>query len=178
MTDLKSSQREQLKTLLLHLHNELTEQLEISKHSADVVTLDQTAVGRVSRMDAMQQQSMAQTTRAKARESLNKYMAALAYSHNALKAHAGRSTFQASATLRAGLAVSPFGRGLSQSGYILVQRLLSLKLKKVEAALQGISNNKYGSCKQCDETIAYERLLAQPETKFCLSCQEKTDHQQ
>ena len=80
MTDLKSSQHEQLKTLLSQLRHELTEQLEISRHSADVVTLDQTAVGRVSRMDAMQQQSMAQTTRAKARESLNKYIAALAYS--------------------------------------------------------------------------------------------------
>ncbi len=94
--------------------------MEFSKHSDDVVTLDQTAVGRVSRMDAMQQQSMAQTTRAKA----------------------------------------------------------SLKLKKVEAALQDISNNKYGCCKQCGETIAFERLLAQPETKFCISCQDMTEHQQ
>ena len=34
-------------------------------------------------------------------EPLNKTMAALAYSHNALKARAGRSTFQASATQRA-----------------------------------------------------------------------------
>ncbi len=44
---------------LLSSKEELSELLELSGQSADVVELDQSRVGRLSRMDAMQQQQMA-----------------------------------------------------------------------------------------------------------------------
>ncbi len=118
--DFSESQLQKLEGLLLQSEADLEEQMKISKSAADVVTLDQTTVGRVSRMDAMQQQSMAVSTREKT----------------------------------------------------------SLKLKRVQAALRAISTDIYGYCRQCDESIAYQRLLAQPEASLCLSCQEKTDRQQ
>lgn len=66
-----------LQNELRKLEKELREQLKISEESAEVVQLDQTLVGRVSRMDAMQQQSMAVSTRAKAKLKLQKVLAAL-----------------------------------------------------------------------------------------------------
>ncbi len=118
--DFSESQLQKLESLLLQSETDLEEQLNISKAASAVVTLDQTTVGRVSRMDAMQQQSMAVSTREKA----------------------------------------------------------SLKLKRVQAALRAITNDAFGYCRQCDESIAYQRLLAQPEAILCLLCQEKTDRQQ
>ena len=50
--------RERLTALITELH----EQLENEKAAADTVLLDQTKVGRLSRMDAMQQQNMAKST--------------------------------------------------------------------------------------------------------------------
>ena len=118
--DFSASQFRKLESLLLHSESDLQEQLQISKTATEVVTLDQTTVGRISRMDAMQQQSMAVSTREKA---------------------------------------------------------LS-KLKRVQFALRAIANDEYGYCQQCEEAIAFQRLLAQPETIFCISCQEKIDRQQ
>ena len=120
MDVLDKQQIQSLQDQLLRLRTELNEQLEISEQAAGVVTLDQTAVGRVSRMDAMQQQSMAKSTREKA----------------------------------------------------------SSKLKKVQAALQAISDNDYGYCRKCDELIAFKRLQAQPEAQLCIHCQDKVDRQQ
>lgn len=45
--------------------------------STATVTLDQSSVGRLSRMDAMQQQAMAQSTEARARKTLQRIEAAL-----------------------------------------------------------------------------------------------------
>ena len=120
IVDISASQLKKLESLLLQSEADLQEQLKISKAATDVVTLDQTAVGRISRMDAMQQQSMAVSTRGKA----------------------------------------------------------SAKLNRVKAALRAIANDEYGYCRQCDESIAFKRLLAQPEASYCLSCQEQTDRQQ
>ena len=53
-----------LKRLLL-LEKELNQQLKINREAAGVVELDQTSVGRVSRMEAIQQQSMVISTREK-----------------------------------------------------------------------------------------------------------------
>jgi len=47
---------------LEQLRDELTAQHESGKSSAETVVLDQTKVGRLSRMDALQQQNMAQST--------------------------------------------------------------------------------------------------------------------
>ena len=51
---------EKAKTRLEEKRLELEKLSEISKQARDVVELDQQAVGRLSRMDAMQQQAMAE----------------------------------------------------------------------------------------------------------------------
>ena len=48
-----------LRKQLLSTEAELTKLLKLSRQSADIVELDQSRVGRLSRMDAMQQQQMA-----------------------------------------------------------------------------------------------------------------------
>jgi RNA polymerase-binding transcription factor len=47
---------------LLSLRQELEESQAIAKDASDVVELDQQSVGRLSRMDALQSQAMAQET--------------------------------------------------------------------------------------------------------------------
>lgn len=54
-----ASELEQFKKQLIELETELRELVESSKDSSKPVILDQTAVGRLSRMDAMQGQEMA-----------------------------------------------------------------------------------------------------------------------
>ena len=49
--------------MLQSLRKELLELLDISAEAGDTVTLDQTKVGRLSRMDAMQQQEMSNACR-------------------------------------------------------------------------------------------------------------------
>jgi DnaK suppressor protein len=77
MDSLTPKQEKELLHALLKLANELKEQLEINKQATEVVQLDQTLVGRVSRIDALQQQSMAVSTREKARLKLKKVQHAL-----------------------------------------------------------------------------------------------------
>ena len=54
--------KDQIKTQLLALKQELEELQTLSSSSRSTVTLDQQSVGRLSRMDAMQQQAMANAT--------------------------------------------------------------------------------------------------------------------
>lgn len=117
MDELTKNQLATLQQQLCNNKAELLEQLAISEAAAGIVTLDQTSVGRVSRIDAMQQQSMAVSTRHKAKH----------------------------------------------------------KLLSIESALRAFDQDDYGFCSQCDETIAYGRLLAQPEAKLCIGCQTKAD---
>jgi DnaK suppressor protein len=57
--DLTDAQIDELKADLMRLRHELKDQESASGESAKPVALDQSAVGRLSRMDALQQQSMA-----------------------------------------------------------------------------------------------------------------------
>lgn len=50
------------RALLLGLMSKLDDDLALAKGSAGTVELDQTAVGRLSRMDALQQQAMARAS--------------------------------------------------------------------------------------------------------------------
>jgi len=75
---LNSNQISSLQTALSTLEADLSEQLQISEEAAGIVKLDQTLVGRVSRMDAMQQQNMAVSTRSKVQRKLQKVRLALA----------------------------------------------------------------------------------------------------
>lgn len=77
MDQLTPKQTEVLLTLLQSNKAKLEQQLQDAESATDVVTLDQTSVGRVSRIDAMQQQSMAMSTRVKAQASLRKVLKAL-----------------------------------------------------------------------------------------------------
>lgn len=83
------------------------------------VQLDQTAVGRLSRMDAMQQRA---------------------------------------------IAASNEGR-------------INTEIRRVEAALNRIAIGAYGACCKCSETIAVQRLSADPATPFCLDCLEEIQSQ-
>jgi len=58
MEPLTDQQLQQFQLQLMELKQELFYLLEISSAASDVVTLDQSRVGRLSRMDAMQQQQM------------------------------------------------------------------------------------------------------------------------
>ena len=77
MAPLNSKQLKQLQHALTDSKIKLEKQLIINKDSAGVVKLDQTVVGRVSRMDAIQQQSMVVSTRQIAQLKLKKVQAAL-----------------------------------------------------------------------------------------------------
>ncbi len=59
---LTPNQSRSLKARLISLQTSLLGQYEAGKSAADTVVLDQTKIGRLSRMDAMQQQNMAQST--------------------------------------------------------------------------------------------------------------------
>lgn len=69
---------QKFKDLLLETREQLLSTRKTRDDSAAVVTLDQTTVGRLSRMDAMQQQAMAQSARHRADVSLRRIAAALA----------------------------------------------------------------------------------------------------
>lgn len=78
MSELREEQLDELRGALEKLEKELQQQLERGKSSTEAVKLDQTLVGRVSRMDAMQQQSVALSTLNKTRNRLKKVLAAIA----------------------------------------------------------------------------------------------------
>ncbi len=54
----------------------------------------------------------------------------------------------------------------------LNKRQLEIKLKQVQGALSAVDEGSYGSCRNCGEEIQPARLDAQPETPFCIDCQE------
>ena len=62
---------------LLGLRSELEHAAEVGEDSASVVELDQTKVGRLSRMDAMQGQAMAQAATRRREETLRNIASAL-----------------------------------------------------------------------------------------------------
>lgn len=62
MTALTKAHISKFKQQLLTLQQALSTQYESGKSASDTVVLDQSKVGRLSRMDALQQQNMAQST--------------------------------------------------------------------------------------------------------------------
>ena len=77
MEELSEKQEKQLHGALIKLKDQLEQQLQQADSAAAPVQLDQTLLGRVSRMDAMQQQSVALSTRQHALVTLKKVNAAL-----------------------------------------------------------------------------------------------------
>ena len=76
MNELKEQEREELHQALLALREELQQLLQNSSDGAQPVSLDE-PIGRLSRMDAMQQQSMVQANRRTAQTRLTRIEAAL-----------------------------------------------------------------------------------------------------
>lgn len=82
MPDLTEGPFAELHQALLALRDELRQQLEDSNDGAQPVSLE-TPIGRLARMDALQQQSMVQATRRTAENRLARVEAALRrYRHN------------------------------------------------------------------------------------------------
>ncbi|WP_263081317.1 TraR/DksA family transcriptional regulator [Endozoicomonas sp. Mp262] len=78
MEELSELQLKELKETLDTLRHELKVALEVSADSTQTVVLDQQAYGRVSRVDALQQQSMALANKEQHQAQLRKVLAALA----------------------------------------------------------------------------------------------------
>ena len=62
MASLGKAQLDKFTEQLSTLRDNLLAQYDSNRHAADTVVLDQSKVGRLSRMDAMQHQQMAQST--------------------------------------------------------------------------------------------------------------------
>lgn len=62
---MNDGQIEQFRTLLIKMRQQLIAQDDIAQDSQKTVVLDQQSVGRLSRMDALQQQAMANATQAR-----------------------------------------------------------------------------------------------------------------
>jgi DnaK suppressor protein len=50
-----------------------------------------------------------------------------------------------------------------------------LYLKKIDEALQRISNGTFGECKDCGREIELKRLQARPTTILCITCKEEEE---
>ena len=77
MDELTPEQLDVLRAALLALRDGLRETLLLSREAARPVELDQQAIGRVSRIDAIQQQKMVEANRQRARVRMNQADAAL-----------------------------------------------------------------------------------------------------
>lgn len=113
MEELSQKQRAQLKGALGDLKRQLESAIEGASDGAQTVELDG-SIGRVTRVDALQQQSMAKASRELSRR----------------------------------------------------------RLESVKAALKEIDDEGYGECRSCGEPIPFARLLAKPEGRLCVECQE------
>jgi DnaK suppressor protein len=76
-TQMDQAQIDQLRTRLITQQRELIEQLHNAEATTKPVTLDQQSVGRVSRIDAIQQQQMAIANQQQANEVLKRIELAL-----------------------------------------------------------------------------------------------------
>ena len=74
---MNNRQADRYRQLLLALQIDLDQQDGLGKDSQQTVTLDQQSVGRLSRMDAMQQQAMANATQARRDQTKVRIIAAL-----------------------------------------------------------------------------------------------------
>jgi len=45
-----------------------------------------------------------------------------------------------------------------------------IRVNKLKFALSKVDKEEYGICQECEEEIAYERLLLLPESSHCVAC--------
>lgn len=48
-------------------------------------------------------------------------------------------------------------------------------VKKINKSLEFMTSGTYGLCKDCDDSISYERLLARPTADMCIGCKEEAE---
>lgn len=51
-------------------------------------------------------------------------------------------------------------------------------LGKIREAIDRIENNTYGTCEDCGDEIAYERLEARPVTTYCIDCKTRQEQEE
>jgi len=51
-------------------------------------------------------------------------------------------------------------------------------LRKIEKALQRIEDGEYDLCESCGNPIGKKRLLARPETTYCIICKEEQEREE
>jgi DnaK suppressor protein len=62
-------------------------------------------------------------------------------------------------------------------GIDLANRARELEeIQDIEAALERIKHGAYGTCADCHDEIAYERLEAYPTAKRCINCQSRREN--
>lgn len=49
-------------------------------------------------------------------------------------------------------------------------------IKKIDKAIRRIDSGDYNFCEECEAIIGAARLLARPETDYCIQCKEKQEH--
>ncbi|OVE81763.1 hypothetical protein BVY03_02790 [bacterium K02(2017)] len=113
---LTNEELNKLKNSLLELKTQLTDFINNSTADSAPVELSK-PIGRLSRMDEMQQQQMHKANRLNAKN----------------------------------------------------------RLTRVESALLRFKNKEYGYCNECEDYISFKRLMAKPESLFCLDCQQSRE---
>ena len=117
MSDRKDIDLGVMKTRLVEERAVLEKLAHEHEHDKDVVELDQTVQGRLSRMDALQVQAMAEE----------------------------------------------------------VARRREVELRRIDAALKRIEDDKFGWCVTCGEEIADKRLKLDPAVPNCIDCASGAD---
>jgi len=51
-------------------------------------------------------------------------------------------------------------------------------MDKIQLALRKIDDGTYGTCEECEETIALKRLQARPEAPLCIQCKEAQEKEE
>lgn len=51
-------------------------------------------------------------------------------------------------------------------------------LKKIDEAIDRITNGTFGICENCGEEISYKRLKARPVTTYCIECKTKQEEEE
>jgi DnaK suppressor protein len=51
-------------------------------------------------------------------------------------------------------------------------------MDKIQIALRKIDEGTYGTCEECEETIALKRLQARPEAPLCIQCKEAQEKEE
>ena len=51
-------------------------------------------------------------------------------------------------------------------------------MDKIQLALRKIDEGTYGTCEECEETIALKRLQARPEAPLCIQCKEAQEKEE